>query len=69
MVARNRQQFVPVLFRAPLPQLEGLSHVVQEASEVRMELAAMGSEWLEKMARSPHVICHLPAVSCRDVVS
>lgn len=44
-------------------QLEGLENVVEEASEVRMELAAMGSELLEKMARSPHVVCRLPAVS------
>ena len=34
-----------------------------EASEVRMELAAMGSELLEKMARSPQVTSRLPAVS------
>ena len=36
--------------------------MVQEASEVRMELAAMGLELLEKMARSPHVVSHLPTV-------
>lgn len=40
--------------------------MVQEASEVRMELAAMGLELLEKMARSPHVVSHLPTVRAKD---
>lgn len=48
-------------------QLEGvgLENVVAEAYEVRMELAAMGSELLEKMARSPQVTSRLPAVSTK----
>ena len=49
-------------------QLEGfgLENVVAEASEVRMELAAMGSELLEKMARSPQVTSRLPAVRRKE---
>lgn len=48
-------------------ELEALENVVEEASEVRMELAAMGSELLEKMARSPHVTKHLSAVRSQSL--
>eukprot|EP00903_Cladosiphon_okamuranus_P005970 g5894.t1 len=55
-----------ILSIAQEPQLRelegsGLENVVAEASELRMELAAMGSELLEKMARSPQVTSRLPA--------